>query len=111
MDHIDWARWAELLVVAPCSADLLARLALGLAGDLPSTIALALEPSVPRLLCPAMNPVMWQAAPIQRHVATLHGDGWRLMEPPAGHMACGEAGQGRLAEPADIVEALGALLP
>jgi len=111
MDHIELARWAELMLVAPCSADLMARLALGLASDLPSTVSLALDPSVPRVLSPAMNPVMWQAPSVQRHLATLKGDGWKILDPEAGHMACGEAGQGRMAEPADILEALAAFLP
>ena len=111
MDHIELARWAEMMLVAPCSADLMARLALGLAGDLLTTVNLAMELSVPRVLCPAMNPVMWQAPSVQRHLATLQGDGWKLLEPGAGHMACGEAGQGRMAEPEEIVAALAEYLP
>lgn len=111
MDHIELARWTELMLVAPCSADLIARLALGLAGDLVTTVNLALEMSVPRVLCPAMNPVMWQAPAVQRHIQTLLGDGWKVLEPGAGHMACGEAGTGRMAEPAEIVDALPQYLP
>jgi len=103
MDHIDLAEWAELLLVAPCSADLLARLALGLAGDLVGTVALAYPATSPRLLCPAMNPNMLAQPTVGRHVETLRGDGWQIMEPDEGHMACGVAGKGRLPEPADIV--------
>jgi len=111
MDHIELARWAELLLLAPCTADLMARLALGLAGDLVGSVNLALAPDVPRVLCPAMNPVMWAAPSVQRHLATLRGDGWQLLEPSAGHMACGEAGLGRMGEPLEIIEALQAWLP
>lgn len=104
MDHITLARWASLFVVAPCPADLLSRLALGLADDLVTTVALALAPEIPRLVCPAMNPNMWAAPAVVRNRKTLAGDGWKLLEPEAGHMACGEQGQGRMMEPADIVE-------
>lgn len=110
MDHIELARWAQAFLVAPATADLLARLALGLASDLPTTVALALAPEVPRLLCPSMNPNMLAAAPIVRHLETLRGDGWRVLEPGDGHMACGERGPGRMEEPARIVAALAELL-
>jgi len=112
MDHIEWARWTELFVVAPCTADLAARLALGIADDFLTTLALALRPEVPRLLCPAMNPTMLAAPPVARNLGRLREDGWRVVEPDEGHMACGEEGRGRLAEPAHIArvvaEALGA---
>ena len=106
MDHVDLARWAECFCVAPSSADLVARLALGLAGDLVGTVSLALDPAVPRLLCPAMNPTMYAAPPVRRHLATLREDGWRVLEPTEGHMACGEEGAGRLVEPPEIVAAI-----
>jgi phosphopantothenoylcysteine decarboxylase/phosphopantothenate--cysteine ligase len=109
MDHIDLARWAELFLVAPCPADLAARLALGLADDLVTTVALALEPRTPRLLVPAMNPNMWESAPLRRHLATLREDGWRILDPDSGHTACGVEGKGRMAEPAAIVAAVAAL--
>lgn len=102
MDHIDLARWAEVLVVAPASADLVGRLANGLAGDLVATAALAVPADRPRLLAPAMNPAMWAQPAVQRNVARLVEDGWRLVEPGEGHHACGDAGRGRLAEPVDI---------
>lgn len=110
MDHITLAQWAEALVVAPASADLVARLALGLAGDLVTTVALALAPGVPRLLSPAMNPHMLAAPPIARHLATLAADGWRVLAPGEGHMACGVEGRGRMLEPPAIVAALRELL-
>jgi len=102
MDHIELARWAEVFLVAPATADLVARLALGLADDLVTTVALALAPGVRRLLCPAMNPNMLAAAPVARHLTQLGRDGWEVIEPEAGRLACGDEGRGRLAEPAEI---------
>ena len=102
MDHIDLTEWGQLQLVAPASADLISRLALGLGGDLVGTVALAWHADRPRLLCPAMNPHMLSAGPIQRHLETLRGDGWEIMEPGDGHMACGVEGRGRMPEPADI---------
>jgi phosphopantothenoylcysteine decarboxylase/phosphopantothenate--cysteine ligase len=98
MDHIELSQWAELLLVAPATADLVSRLALGLAGDLVTTTALALEARVPRLIAPAMNPNMLAAPPVRRNLETLCGDGWRVVAPDAGHMACGVDGPGRLPE-------------
>ena len=104
MDHIDLARWADAMVVAPATADLIGRLSHGLADDLLGTVALAVEPAKPRLLCPAMNPVMLSAPAVVRNLERLIADGWQIEEPGEGHMACGEAGRGRLSEPAAIVE-------
>lgn len=106
MDHIDLATWAELMLVAPCSAGLVARLALGLADDLVATVALALPPGRPKLVSPAMNPHMLASAPVQRNLATLRADGWSVIEPGAGHMACGVDGKGRLPDPAELVQAV-----
>ncbi len=106
MDHIELSRWAELFVVAPASADLISRLALGLGDDLVTTTALALPAAIPRLFCPAMNPNMWGAPPIRRHVETLLADGWRVLEPDSGITACGVQGKGRMAEPEAIVQAI-----
>ncbi len=106
MDHITLAQWGEVFLVAPLSAGLTARLALGLAEDLVTTVALALEPRIPRLLCPAMNPHMLASPPIARHLATLVADGWRVVAPGTGRLACGVEGTGRMAEPAEIVAAL-----
>jgi len=110
MDHIDLARWAEMLLVAPCTADLLGRLANGLAHDLLTTLALAVEPGVPRLLCPAMNPTMLANPAVTRNLARVAEDGWEIIEPGAGHVACGEDGQGRLAEPAEIAARVASVL-
>lgn len=110
MDHIELSRWAELLVVAPATANLVARLALGLADDLLTTTALALPAGTPRLIAPAMNPDMLARKSVQRHLGTLREEGWSVLEPVEGHMACGMEGKGRLVEPAEIASAVEALL-
>ena len=110
MDHIDLARFAEMVVVAPCSADLAGRLANGLGGDLVSTALLAVPSSVPRLLCPAMNPTMLGHPAVARNLGQLREDGWDVLEPVSGHMACGEEGAGRLVEPSEILARVEALL-
>jgi len=104
MDHIELAKWGELLLVAPASAGLVARLAHGIADELLGTVALALDPQTPRILCPAMNPNMLESRPLQRNLVTLREDGWEILEPETGHMACGDEGQGRLVDPQRIVE-------
>lgn len=109
MDHIELATWAELLLVAPASADLVARLALGLGDTLLTTVALAFPGARPRMICPAMNPAMLAAAPLRRHLDTLREDGWQVLEPAEGHMACGDEGRGRLPEPAEILARLAEL--
>ncbi len=104
MDHIDLARWGDLLVVAPCSADLVARFAHGMADDLVTTVVLAFPSEKPRYACPAMNPVMLAAPAVQRNLAQMTKDGWHVMSPGIGNVACGDHGQGRLPEPAQILE-------
>lgn len=104
MDHIELAKWGECLLVAPCTADLLARIALGIGDDLVATVALALPAGVPRLLCPAMNPNMLAAPAVRRNLEQLQGDGWSVLAPEAGHVACGDEGQGRLPDPARIAD-------
>ena len=106
MPHIDLARWAERLVIAPATADLIARLALGLADDLLTTLALATEPAIPRIVAPAMNTVMWNQVVVQGHVATLKGRGVRIVDPVPGELACGETGVGAMAEAPAILAAL-----
>lgn len=102
--HIRLARDCDLVVVAPATADLMAKMAHGLADDLPSAVLLATDRPV--LVAPAMNPKMWEAAPTQRNVATLKQDGIHFIGPMKGEMAeSGEAGTGRMAEPLDIVAA------
>jgi phosphopantothenoylcysteine decarboxylase/phosphopantothenate--cysteine ligase len=104
MDHIALARWADRVVVAPATADLMARLAAGLADDLLTTLCLATE--APILLAPAMNRVMWEHPATRGNHARLLERGVRMVGPDSGGQACGEHGAGRMAEPAAIVEAL-----
>ncbi len=110
MDHIDLARFAEIVVVAPCSADLAARIAHGFADDLVTTTLLAVESKVPRLVCPAMNPNMLAQPAVQRNFEQLRADGWAFVDAEPGYMACGDEGTGRLAEPLTIAEAVDAAL-
>jgi phosphopantothenoylcysteine decarboxylase/phosphopantothenate--cysteine ligase len=103
--HIRLARDCDLVVVAPATANLMAKMALGLADDLASAVLLATDRPV--LVAPAMNPKMWQAAPTKRNVETLKGDGMTFIGPMAGEMAeSNEAGVGRMAEPLQIVAAV-----
>jgi len=106
MPHIDLARWCEALLVAPLSANSLARFALGLADDLLSTLFLALEPSKRVVLAPAMNTVMWNKPIVQQHLATLRAQGAVLVGPVAGTLACGETGLGAMASPDQIADAI-----
>ncbi len=109
-EHIDLARWADLMVFAPASANMLARLALGLADDLPSTVALATE--APILIAPAMNTVMWDKPIVQQHLETLVARGAEVIAPASGLLACGEVGVGKLAPVAEIVARIeAAVLP
>jgi len=104
MGHIELSRSADLVVVAPATADLMAKAANGLADDLASTTLLATDKPV--LMAPAMNVRMWLNAATQRNLKTLQGDGVRIVGPDEGPMACGEFGPGRLAEPPAIFEAI-----
>ena len=104
MGHIELSRSADLIVVAPATADLMARMATGQADDLASTLLLATDTAV--LLAPAMNVRMWQHAATQRNLATLRADGIRFVGPDDGTMACGEFGPGRMAEPEAIFAAI-----
>jgi phosphopantothenoylcysteine decarboxylase / phosphopantothenate---cysteine ligase len=106
--HIQLSRQADLLVVAPATADLLAKMANGLADDLASTVLLATDKPV--LVAPAMNVRMWQHAATRRNVAMLRADGVKFVGPEEGEMACGEHGPGRMAEPQDIADAIAPLL-
>ncbi|GAB1477863.1 bifunctional phosphopantothenoylcysteine decarboxylase/phosphopantothenate--cysteine ligase CoaBC [Paracoccaceae bacterium] len=108
MGHIQLSRVADLIVVAPATADLLAKMASGRAEDLASTLLLATDTRV--LAAPAMNVRMWQHPATQRNLAQLRGDGVLLVGPDEGDMACGEYGPGRLAEPPAIVAAIRAAL-
>ena len=102
MGHIELSRAADLVVVAPATADLLAKMANGLANDLASTILMATDKRV--LVAPAMNVRMWEHPATQRNVAMLKGDGILFVGPDEGAMACGEFGPGRMAEPPSITD-------
>lgn len=108
MGHIQLSRVADLIVVAPATADLMAKMAQGRADDLASTLLLATD--TPVLLAPAMNVRMWGHAATQRNLAQLRRDGVMFVGPNAGDMACGEFGLGRMAEPMEILAAVQAAL-
>ncbi|HVQ09126.1 MAG TPA: bifunctional phosphopantothenoylcysteine decarboxylase/phosphopantothenate--cysteine ligase CoaBC [Allosphingosinicella sp.] len=104
MGHIQLSREADLVVVAPATADLLAKMAAGIADDLATTLLLATDKKV--LAAPAMNVRMWQHEATKRNVARLRADGVTIVEPDEGEMACGEYGPGRLPEPEAILAAI-----
>ena len=104
MGHIQLSRSADLVVVAPATADLMAKMANGLANDLASTALLATDKKV--LMAPAMNVRMWESPSVRRNRAILEKDGVLFVGPNDGEMACGEFGQGRMAEPHEIVAAI-----
>ena len=104
MGHIQLSRSADLIVVAPASADLMAKMANGLANDLASTLLLATD--TPVLIAPAMNLRMWDHPATQRNLAQLVADGVHIVGPNPGDMACGEYGPGRMSEPLEIIDAI-----
>ena len=108
MGHIQLSRVADLIVVAPATADLMAKMAQGHANDLASTLLLATD--TPVLIAPAMNVRMWEHAATQRNLDTLRADGITVIGPNEGDMACGEYGPGRMSEPLEIVTAIEAHL-
>jgi phosphopantothenoylcysteine decarboxylase/phosphopantothenate--cysteine ligase len=104
MGHIQLSRVADLVLVAPCTADLMAKMAHGQANDLASTLLMATD--TPVMISPAMNVRMWEHPATQRNLATLLTDGVQVVGPNAGDMACGEFGPGRMSEPAEILDAV-----
>lgn len=108
MGHIELSRAADVIVVTPATADLMAKMANGLAGDLASTVLLATDKRV--LIAPSMNVRMWEHPATQRNLATLQNEGVLVIGPNEGDMACGEYGPGRMAEPLEIVAAVDAAL-
>src|SRR6476469_6334083 len=107
--HIQLSRAADLVLVCPATADLLAKMAAGIADDLATTLLLATDKQV--VAAPAMNVRMWQHEATRRNVARLRADGIVIVEPDQGEMACGEFGPGRLPEPEAIVAEIAKLLP
>lgn len=102
MGHIELAKWADLIVIAPTSADFMARLAHGMGNDLLSTLCLAT--AAPICLAPAMNQAMWRSSATQQNVDTLKQQNVQLWGPGVGEQACGDTGPGRMIEPTDILE-------
>ena len=107
-EHIGLAERADLYLVAPATANFLAKAACGLADDLASTLALTVE--VPLLVAPAMNTAMWEKPTVRRNVARLREDGVGIIDPGEGWLSCGRVGAGRMAEPAAIVSRVEAAL-
>jgi phosphopantothenoylcysteine decarboxylase/phosphopantothenate--cysteine ligase len=105
MAHISLADWAQLVVVAPATADIMAKAAHGICDDLLSTVLCTCW-TTPTLFAPAMNTRMWENPATQRNVDTLRAMGMRMIGPAAGHLACGTEGMGRMAEPQDILAAI-----
>lgn len=108
MGHIELARWPDAIVIAPATANTLAKLAYGLADDLVSTLCLA--STAPILAAPAMNQRMWLHPATQANIAVLQSRGLAMVGPASGEQACGEQGPGRMSEPGEIVAALNAML-
>lgn len=104
MGHIQLSRVADLVLVAPATADLMAKMAQGMAGDLATTLLLATD--TPVMIAPAMNVRMWDHPATQRNLSVLREDGVSVVGPNEGDMACGEYGPGRMAEPLEIVDAV-----
>ncbi len=104
MGHIELARWAQIVLIAPASADFIARLASGHANDLLATLCLATE--APIVLAPAMNRVMWANKATQANVETLISRGVRILGPDSGNQACGDVGKGRMWEPVKLADSL-----
>lgn len=107
VEHISWAKWADVAVIAPLTASSLGKLAGGIADNALLTVWLALPPHVPQLLCPAMNTRMWEHPATQRNLSLLGTYGlYQVVAPTSKRLACGDVGVGGLADVADIVEAI-----
>ena len=109
MGHIELARWADLVLIAPATAEVMARIAAGAAPDLLTTLCLATR--APIVIAPAMNHVMWANPAVQANREVLEGRGIRVLGPEHGDQACGETGIGRMMEPNDIVSAIQLIAP
>ena len=109
-DHLGPARDGDLLICAPATADLLGRLAHGLADDMVTTTALAFPHQKPRMVAPAMNWRMWENPAVRRNVDTLRDARWEVIDPVEGDLACGDQGVGRLAPVTRILDRIQAAL-
>ncbi|MDR0875189.1 MAG: bifunctional phosphopantothenoylcysteine decarboxylase/phosphopantothenate--cysteine ligase CoaBC [Clostridiales Family XIII bacterium] len=103
VEHISLAKRADLVLIAPATANVIGKIAGGIGDDLLTTVLLAAH-AKPSVICPAMNTQMWENPVVQENLARLRARGWKVIEPGSGALACGDEGTGRLAEPADIVE-------
>ncbi len=103
VEHVDLAGWTDVFVVAPASADIIAKFACGIADDMLSTAFLAVRRDTPVLVAPAMNTNMYENPATQENLATLRRRGIKIIEPSSGYLACGTEGKGRLAEPSEIL--------
>jgi len=110
INHTALADRVDLMIVAPATANILAKMAVGIADDLVSTLALAVSGACDILVAPAMNPRMWQAPATQANMTTLTGRGVHVVGPGEGRVACGHVGPGRMAEPGEIVDVVTELL-
>ena len=108
VEHVSLADWADAVVVAPCTATTLGKMACGIADNL--LVSTLLATKAPILVAPAMNDNMWAHPAVRRNVALLRKDGVKFVGPVCGPLACGRSGKGRMSEPEEIVAALGALL-
>lgn len=107
IDHIEWAKWPDVVCIAPMTANALGKLACGLADDALSTTMMAIPRGVPCVLAPAMNTEMWFHPVVQRNLGWLRDlERYSLVEPAAKRLACGDVGPGALAEPEDIIQAI-----
>lgn len=107
MDHIAWAKWADVAMVAPCTASTLGRIACGLADDALTTVLLALPARVPVVIAPAMNTEMWNHPLVRRNLGWLADAGrYRFVDPVTKRLACGDVGPGGLADPVDLLAVL-----
>lgn len=102
--HIDLTRGADAIVIAPCTANVMAKLANGIADDLLTSMCLARQPHIPFMVAPAMNVEMWQNVATQRNLDRLKADGVGILGPAAGYQACGDTGMGRMLEPHELLE-------
>ena len=103
--HISLTERADLMIIAPATANIIAKMAVGIADDLVSTMVLAATGACPIMLAPAMNTRMWEAPPVRANVEKLRQWGVQMIGPAAGRLACGTVGPGRMTQPADILQA------
>lgn len=104
--HIETVRWADCMVIAPATANVIGKCAHGIADDLLTTAYLAIEPEKPLFMAPAMNTVMWNKRVVQANIQILKGDGVHFIDPVGGMLACGEEGVGAMAAPEDIAHSV-----